>query len=74
VTDSASRDPHDGNEPRSNDPLRVGSGLIEGGDGERSVTSESKIDQDVAAHEHDAAPSKPGPALGTPGLGIHIME
>jgi len=74
VTDSGSRDPGDGNEPKSNDPLRVGSGLIEGGDGDRSVTSEGKIEQDAAAHERDAAPSKPGPALGTPGLGVHIME
>jgi len=75
MTDSASRDPHDGNEPHPNDPLRVGAGLIGGEPGhERSVTSSNKVEQDAAAHESDSAPSKPGPGLAHPGLGIHVME
>ena len=75
MSDSADRDPGEGNEPHPNDPLRVGRGLIGGGPGQqRSVTSADRVEQDVVAREPDSPRSKPGPGLATPGLGVHVME
>lgn len=81
MTSSSSRDPHDGNAPRENEPLRVGDGLLdlgESGDGSetpRSVTSESEVGridmdspvpQDGDEHRHGG--------LGTPLLRGDLLE
>ena len=81
TTSSGSRDPQDGNEPRSNDPLRVGSGLVEpaetdsGPTERRTVTSSPDVGQlDTSTPVPEDGDEKRHRTLGTPMLRGDLLE
>ena len=74
MTDDETRPINDGS--LSNDPLRIGSGLIDDsvdpGDDERTVTGNSDVG--VVQNKPEQHNKHDGHSLATGGLGIHVMD